>query len=298
MVTFVSASIGHAPSGPPIPRPPRRVAQVSCASQTVDGLSARLLESFPMRAEPCPSIIPHRPAYRKPLRREIKGDVLFDSFSRGSYSTDASIYQIEPAGRRRRQVRQVTISPPRSRPPPARKACRCGRAAAARRKCLGRRSTARSSSRGCSKYMQEMVVALDAGARARQGAAGCRHGAAQPRGCASTNCWFPVDMSRPATRATIGGMTANEIPAARVRSATATWCTTCGAIDAILADGTQAHFGEVPGNFGEDVGSPSATGAVAGFATCARAAPPRGLTRSRRASRSCCARVKRPTTST
>ena len=32
------------------------------------------------------------------FRRELEGEVLFDSFSRGRYSTDASIYQIEPLG--------------------------------------------------------------------------------------------------------------------------------------------------------------------------------------------------------
>ena len=32
------------------------------------------------------------------LRRAIEGEVLFDAFSRGRYSTDASIYQIEPIG--------------------------------------------------------------------------------------------------------------------------------------------------------------------------------------------------------
>src|SRR3990170_4820404 len=32
------------------------------------------------------------------LRREIQGEVLFDAASRGRYSTDASIYQIEPLG--------------------------------------------------------------------------------------------------------------------------------------------------------------------------------------------------------
>src|SRR5665647_3485192 len=32
------------------------------------------------------------------LAREISGDVLFDSFSRGRYATDASFYQIVPAG--------------------------------------------------------------------------------------------------------------------------------------------------------------------------------------------------------
>ena len=32
------------------------------------------------------------------LRRELEGEVLFDAFERGRYSTDASIYQIEPLG--------------------------------------------------------------------------------------------------------------------------------------------------------------------------------------------------------
>ena len=32
------------------------------------------------------------------LTREIEGEVLFDPFSRGRYSTDASHYQIEPIG--------------------------------------------------------------------------------------------------------------------------------------------------------------------------------------------------------
>src|ERR1700716_2357390 len=32
------------------------------------------------------------------LRRTIKGEVLFDAASRGRYSTDASIYQVEPLG--------------------------------------------------------------------------------------------------------------------------------------------------------------------------------------------------------
>src|SRR4051812_11358199 len=32
------------------------------------------------------------------LRKEVDGEVLFDSASRGRYSTDASIYQVEPVG--------------------------------------------------------------------------------------------------------------------------------------------------------------------------------------------------------
>ncbi len=44
------------------------------------------------------------PARRSPgglarrLQREVDGEVLFDAYSRGRYSTDASIYQIEPVG--------------------------------------------------------------------------------------------------------------------------------------------------------------------------------------------------------
>ena len=32
------------------------------------------------------------------LKREVRGAVLFDAASRGRYSTDASIYQVEPVG--------------------------------------------------------------------------------------------------------------------------------------------------------------------------------------------------------
>src|SRR6476660_2151203 len=38
------------------------------------------------------------PAIAARLRKELRGEVLFDPFSRGRYSTDASIYQIEPVG--------------------------------------------------------------------------------------------------------------------------------------------------------------------------------------------------------
>src|SRR5260370_10392482 len=38
------------------------------------------------------------PALASRLRQAMRGEVLFDAFSRGRYSTDASIYQIEPIG--------------------------------------------------------------------------------------------------------------------------------------------------------------------------------------------------------
>jgi len=40
------------------------------------------------------------------LRKEIEGEVMFDAASRGRYSTDASIYQVEPLGVRWRQARR------------------------------------------------------------------------------------------------------------------------------------------------------------------------------------------------
>ena len=38
------------------------------------------------------------PALASRLRKALRGEVLFDPFTRGRYSTDASIYQIEPIG--------------------------------------------------------------------------------------------------------------------------------------------------------------------------------------------------------
>jgi FAD/FMN-containing dehydrogenase len=45
-----------------------------------------------------PSSRPAESTLAARLRRDIKGEVLFDAFSRGRYSGDASIYQIEPLG--------------------------------------------------------------------------------------------------------------------------------------------------------------------------------------------------------
>src|SRR3954468_7220895 len=41
---------------------------------------------------------PGDPGLATRLRGALRGEVLFDPFSRGRYSTDASIYQIEPIG--------------------------------------------------------------------------------------------------------------------------------------------------------------------------------------------------------
>jgi FAD/FMN-containing dehydrogenase len=41
---------------------------------------------------------PGDPALAQRRRQDVDGEVLFDAASRGRYSTDASIYQIEPIG--------------------------------------------------------------------------------------------------------------------------------------------------------------------------------------------------------
>ncbi len=159
--------------------------------------------------------------------------------------TDASIYQIEPLG-------VVVAERPRGhrdgdRRSRARRACRSCRAAAAPRN-AARRSTA-PSSLDCSKYMQG-VVSLDVEARRVK----VQPGIVMERLNAQLRqhkLWFPVDVST-GDRATIGGMTANNSCGARsIRYGNMVH--NVRAIDAILADGTQAHFGELPGNFGEDV---------------------------------------------
>jgi hypothetical protein len=38
------------------------------------------------------------------LRREIRGEVLFDAFSRGRYATDASIYHVSLLSRDKRRA--------------------------------------------------------------------------------------------------------------------------------------------------------------------------------------------------
>ncbi|HEX3864845.1 MAG TPA: FAD-linked oxidase C-terminal domain-containing protein [Stellaceae bacterium] len=178
------------------------------------------------------------------LRREIKGDVLFDKFSRGRYSTDASIYQIEPIGIAVAKDREdiataIQIAREEGVPvlPRGGGTSQCGQ------------TVNRALVVECSKYMQG-VVSLDVEARRVK----VQPGTVMERLNAQIRqhkLWFPVDVST-GDRATIGGMTANNSCGARsIRYGNMVH--NVRAIDAILADGTQAHFGEIGGNFGEDV---------------------------------------------
>src|SRR5438552_7914944 len=171
------------------------------------------------------------------LAREITGEVLFDSYSRGRYATDASFYQIMPFG----VVVPKTID-------------EALRALAIARE-DGRTVTPRgggTSQSGqtvndgividLSKHLNR-IVSLDVENRSCVVEPGIvlddlnrqlkKHG-----------LWFPVDVST-ASRATIGGMAGNNSCGGRsLRYGTMRDNTL--SLDAALADGTRMHFGEVP----------------------------------------------------
>ncbi len=190
-----------------------------------------------MREESKSHPVHHRLAER--LRKTLQGDVLFDRFSRGRYSTDASHYQIEPVG----------VVVPKSEDD-VREALRIGReeGVALLPRGGGTSQSGQTIGRALvldfSKHLKR-IVALDAEARTCTVEPGIVLDDLN-RQLKPTGLWFPVDVST-ASRATIGGMTGNN---------------SCGtrsirygimrdnviAIDAILADGSEARFGEVGHN--------------------------------------------------
>ncbi len=187
---------------------------------------------------PAPSRLEQR------LRRETRGEVLFDRFSRGRYSTDASVYQIEPLGvvvpkAREDVAAALQIARDEGVPvlPRGGGTSQCGQ------------TVARALVIDCSKYMHK-VVSLDLENRRVR----VEPGVVMERLNQSLRrhkLWFPVDVST-GDRATIGGMTANNSCGSRsIRYGNMVH--NVRAIDALLADGTAARFAEVPGNFDESV---------------------------------------------
>jgi FAD/FMN-containing dehydrogenase/Fe-S oxidoreductase len=171
------------------------------------------------------------------LDRELEGEVLFDAFSRGRYATDASIYQIMPLG----------IVVPRTEADLA-AAVEIAREEGVPLLPRGGATSQSGQTVGealvidFSKYLRN-VVACDPEARTCTVQPGIvldelnaqlkRH-----------SLWFPVDVST-SSRATIGGMAGNNSCGTRsIRYGIMRDNVT--AIDAILADGTQARFAEVP----------------------------------------------------
>src|SRR4030081_824375 len=171
------------------------------------------------------------------LARETTGDVLFDPFTRARYATDASFYQIMPAG----------VVVPRSIDEALRALAICrdhGRTVTPRGG--GTSQCGQTVNDGIvidlSKHLNR-IVSLDVENRTCVVEPGIvlddlnrqlkKHG-----------LWFPVDVST-ASRATIGGMAGNNSCGGRsLRYGTMRDNTR--SMDAALADGTLLHFGEVP----------------------------------------------------
>src|SRR3954447_8883767 len=170
------------------------------------------------------------------LTREITGEVLFDSYSRGRYATDASFYQIMPAG----------VVVPRTIDEALRALAIAGDA--------GRTATPRGGGTSqCGQTVNDGIVidfskhlnrltSLDVANRSCTVEPGIvlddLNRQLKPHGL-----WFPVDVST-ASRATIGGMAGNNSCGGRsLRYGTMRDNTL--SIEAALADGTRLSFGEV-----------------------------------------------------
>jgi FAD/FMN-containing dehydrogenase/Fe-S oxidoreductase len=171
------------------------------------------------------------------FERDITGEVLFDSFSRGRYATDASFYQIMPAGvvvprSMDEALRALAIAREQGRIVTARGGgtSQCGQTindgiVIDVSKHLNRMLSLDVENRAC---VVEPGIVLDDLNRQLK-----KHG-----------LWFPVDVST-ASRATIGGMAGNNSCGGRsLRYGTMRDNTL--SMDAVLADGTALHFGEVP----------------------------------------------------
>src|SRR5437773_3185870 len=168
------------------------------------------------------------------LRREIEGEVLFDPASRGRYSTDASIYQIDPVGVVVPKTEEdaktaLRIAVEEGVPVLARGAgsSQCGQAVGAalvidNSKYLNRILSV--DREGATALVEPGVVldALNAQLRPHQ-------------------LWFPVDVSTSA-QATIGGMTGNNSCGSRSIRYGNMVHNVLG-VDAWLSGGDEFHFG-------------------------------------------------------
>jgi FAD/FMN-containing dehydrogenase/Fe-S oxidoreductase len=176
------------------------------------------------------------PGLERRLKAELTGDVRFDAFTRGRYATDASHYQITPVG----------VVAPRSIEE-ADRAIAIARAEKVTVLPRGGGTSQCGQTVGpslvvdCSKYLNRILDLDVAGRRV----------AVEPgivlddlnRQLKKHGLWYPVDIST-ASRATIGGMAGNNSCGGRSLRY-GTMRDNVVSIDAILADGTQAHFGRI-----------------------------------------------------
>ena len=173
-------------------------------------------------------------ALARRLARELTGEVLFDPASRGRYSTDASVYQIEPVGvvlpRSDEDVHAaMRIAAEEGIPvlPRGAGTSQCGQTVGA------------ALVIDDSKYLNRLVE-LDLDRRIAVVEPGLvldhLNAALKPHGL-----WFPVDVSTSA-QATLGGMAGNNSCGSRsIRYGNMVH--NVQGIDALLADGSEFHFG-------------------------------------------------------
>jgi FAD/FMN-containing dehydrogenase/Fe-S oxidoreductase len=180
------------------------------------------------------------------LAREITGGVFFDPFSRGRYATDASFYQIMPAG----------VVVPRTMDEALRALAICRDA--------GRVVTPRGGGTSqCGQTVNDgIVIDLSKHLNSIISLDAENHTCVVEPGIVLDDLnrqlrkhglWFPVDVST-ASRATIGGMAGNNSCGGRsLRYGTMRDNTR--SMNAALADGTVLHFGEVPRDLAQaDIG--------------------------------------------
>src|ERR1700722_8173767 len=177
-----------------------------------------------------------RPALEKRLKAERAGEVRFDAFTRGRYSTDASHYQIMPLG----------VVTPRTIEEADRAIGICRAEGVPVTPRGGGTSQAgqtvnRSLVIDCSRHLNN-VLEVDTVNKSCVVEPGIVLDELN-RKLKPTGLWFPVDIST-ASRATIGGMVGNNSCGARSLRYGNTRENVLS-IDATLPDGTRAHFGRI-----------------------------------------------------
>ena len=182
---------------------------------------------------------PGDPELAARLGREIEGEVLFGPADRGRYSTDASIYQIEPLGvvvpcNAEDVDRAISICREAGAPvlPRGAGTSQCGQ------------TVGEAVVIDTGKHL-DRVIYLDEESHRVKVQPGVVLDRLNAR-LAPKGLFFPVDVS-PSNRATIGGMAGNNSCGARsIRYGNMVH--NVRAINAILADGSAVQFGETPGS--------------------------------------------------
>ena len=176
------------------------------------------------------------------LKKELHGDVLFDAATRGRYSTDASIYQIEPIGVVIPQTKEDAVTAMQI-------ALDAGVAVLARGGGTSQcgQTVGEALIIDVSKYLRN-VMDFNAEARTAVVQPGVvldqLNAFLKPHGL-----WYPVDVSTSA-QATIGGMAGNNSCGSR-SIFYGNMVHNVRGVDAVLADGNEYHFGAAPSDLSQ-----------------------------------------------